>query len=183
MFLSAGNFSMEVIRERCQGLSRFMNFVQDEGVLCHTAVFSKFLYQPEMAVSNNLLLHSQFEEACPILENTYLLLTSLHWDMGLILRTVCQLAVSFHAVGNYDRSFHFAQVALSKFRSASNRKIGKDLYPPLLMFCDGLWKTMGKDRSYIRTKIDQLRKHRRQEDVVPNLLDVLRDEIALRTLH
>lgn len=174
---------MEVISERCQGLARFMNFVQNEGVLSHTAVFSKFLYQPEMAISNNLLLHSQFEEACPVLENTYLLLTSLHWDTGLILRTLCQLVVSLHAIDNYDRSYYFAQAALNKFRSASNRKIGKDLYLPLLIFCDGLWKMLGKDRSYVKAKIEQLRKHRRQEDVVPNLLDVLRDDIALRTLH
>ncbi|XP_042210726.1 sorting nexin-20-like [Homarus americanus] len=178
-----GNFSMDVITDRCKGLARFMNFVQDEGVLSRTAVFSKFLYHPEVTISNNLLLHSQFEEACPILENTYILLSSLHWDTGLILRTLCQLIVCLHAVSNYDRAYVFSQIALKKFKSHSNRKIGKGLYFPLLMFCDSLWRLLGKDKTYIRSKIELLRKQRRQEDVVPNLLDVLRDEIALRTLH
>lgn len=160
-----------------------MNFVQDEGVLSRTAVFSKFLYHPEVMISNNLLLHSQFEEACPVLENTYILLNSLHWDTGLILRTLCQLIVCLNAVSNYERSYMFAQIALKKFKSPSNRRFGKGLYLPLLIFCDGLWRMLGKDRIYLKSKIEQLHKQRRQEDIIPNLLEVLRDEIALRTLH
>nr|XP_045610573.1 uncharacterized protein LOC123765829 isoform X1 [Procambarus clarkii] len=178
-----GNFSMDVITERCKGLARFMNFVQDEGVLSRTAVFSKFLYHPEVMMSNNLLLQSQFEEACPILENTYILLSSLHWDTGLTLRTLCQLIVSLHAVSNFERSYMFAQVALHKFKSPSNKKIGKGLYLPLLIFCDNLWHVLGKDGNYIKSKIQLVRKQKRQDECIPNLLDVLRDEIALRTLH
>lgn len=178
-----GNFSKEVISERCKGLARFMNFVQDQGILSRTAVFSKFLYDPEVMTSNNLLLHSQFEEACPVLENTYILLNSLRWDAGLTLRTLCQLIVSLHAVGNYRKSFALARVALQKFESPSTKKIGRELYLPLLVFCDGLWRRLGKDRTYIKNKIELMHKHRRQDEVVSNLLDVVRDEIALRTLH
>ncbi|KAK8400104.1 hypothetical protein O3P69_003062 [Scylla paramamosain] len=88
-----GNFSKEVITERCKGLARFMNFVQEE----------------EM----------------------------------------------------FAKNFTF----------------------PLLVFCDNLWRILGKDRNAIRKKIDILNKQKAQEDVVPNLLDLLRDEIAIRTLH
>lgn len=179
----AGNFSTEVITERCKGLARFMNFVQEEGVLCRTAVFSKFLYHPEIIASNNHLLHSRFEEAQPILENTYVLLNNLQWDTGLMLRILCQLIVCLFALGNYERSYLFAKHALKKFQLPINRNICKELYLPLLVFCDNLWRILGKDRNAIRKKIDVLNKQKAQDDVVPNLLDLLRDEIALRTLH
>uniref|UniRef100_A0A0P4WSJ9 PX domain-containing protein n=1 Tax=Scylla olivacea TaxID=85551 RepID=A0A0P4WSJ9_SCYOL len=178
-----GNFSKEVITERCKGLARFMNFVQEEGVLCRTAVFSKFLYHPEIIASNNHLLHSQFEEAEPILENTYVLLNNLQWDTGLMLRILCQLIVCLYALSNYERCYLFAKHALKKFQLPINRNVCKELYLPLLVFCDNLWRILGKDRNAIRKKIDLLNKQKAQEDVVPNLLDLLRDEIAIRTLH
>ncbi|KAK3868418.1 hypothetical protein Pcinc_026187 [Petrolisthes cinctipes] len=182
-----GNFSQDVIIERCKGLSRFLNFIHKEGVLSRTAVFSKFLYHSEVKATNDYLLQSQFNEACPILENTYVLLDSLQWDTGLILRTLCQLVVCLYAIGSYQKAHTYSTIALAKFHhSPTNRKIGRDLYLPLLVFCDNLWGVLGKDRCVIRARLEAARKHntgRRCDEVTPNLLDKLRDDIALRTLH
>ncbi|KAK7084532.1 hypothetical protein SK128_014666 [Halocaridina rubra] len=178
-----GNFSVEVITERCKSLERFVNFVYAEDVLRRTAIFSNFLYGRELKMSDNLLLHSEFEEACPILEKTYVLLQGLHWDTGLVLRILCQLIVSLHCISDYEKTCQLAEIAMSRFLAPGNKKIKSELYLPFLFFCNSLWRTLGKDRTYIRGEIEQLQSLRKKEDCVPNLLDLLRDEIALKTLH
>ncbi|XP_066990738.1 sorting nexin-20 [Macrobrachium rosenbergii] len=178
-----GNFSVEVITERCKGLERFMNFVYAEDVLRRTAVFSNLLYGQEIKKTDNLLLHSEFEEACPLLERTYILLQGLHWDTGLVLRILCQWIVSLHYVSEYERSCQLAEIAMAKFMAPGNKKVKKELFLPFLNFCNALWRTLGKDRSLIRAEIERMQSLRKKEDGVPNLLDLLRDEIALRTLH
>lgn len=177
-----GNFSQEVIAERCKGLARFMNFVHEQEVLRRTAVFTKFLHESEVKISDHYLLLSQFEEACPVIENTFLLFYILHWDTGSLICKLCQLIVCFHALGNYEKSYKYAQIALRKFEMLGSNKICNDLYMPLLCFCNSLWRILGKDRTTIKTKIEQERKERKEEGV-PNLLDILRDEITVRYLH
>lgn len=178
----SGNFSQEVIAERCKGLARFMNFVHEQEVLRRTAVFTKFLHESEVKISDHYLLLSQFEEACPVIENTFLLFYILHWDTGSLICKLCQLIVCFHALGNYEKSYKYAQIVLRKFEMLGNNKICNDLYMPLLCFCNSLWRVLGKDRTTIKTKIEQERKERKEEGV-PNLLDILRDEITVRYLH
>ncbi|XP_076063108.1 sorting nexin 21 [Oratosquilla oratoria] len=178
-----GNFKTEVIAERSRAFELFLAYIYSRDVLKCSEPFITFLYKRDTQDINRHLLHSEFEEACPILENMYWLLAKLHDDREQVLRVLCQLVVCLHAVNNYELAYEYAKLALPRFESRLNDSIGTHLYIPFLHFCTRLWWTLGMDKHDFEKRLEELRKKGRRVDGVPGLLDLLRDEISLPSLH
>ena len=178
-----GNFNSDVIAERSTAFETFLGHIYSRDVLRCSEPFRGFLYRRDLQESSHHLLHSQFEEACPILENLYWLLDKLHGDRELLLRVLCQLIVCLHAINNYDLSYDYAQLAFPKFQSHLNDSFCQEFYIPFLHFCIRLWWLLGRDKKAFESKLEEARKQGKRVDGVPGLLDILRDEISLPTLH
>ena len=182
-FLFSGNFNSDTINDRSVAFENFLSYIYGRDVLRCSEPFRAFLYRRDLQESSHYLLHSQFEEASPILENLYWLLDKLHGDREMLLRVLCQLIVCLHAINNYELSYDYAQIAMPKFQSHLNDGFSKEFYIPFLHFCIRLWWLLGKDKRMFESKLEEARKLGKKVDGLSGLLDLLRDEISLPTLH
>lgn len=182
---STGNFKIDVIEERSLFFENFLTYIYSKDVLKCSEPFRAFLYRREMQESNHHLLHSRFEEAIPTLENQYWLLHKLRADRDQLLRVLLQLVVCLHAVENYELAYDYALLALPRFeaRRIDGNNLAKEVYVPFLQFCLRLWWILGRNRSSFEAKLQQARNEGQKTEGLPDLLDCLRDEISLPSLH
>ncbi|RXG62360.1 Sorting nexin-21 [Armadillidium vulgare] len=180
-----GNFKIGVIEKRSTRFESFLSYVYSKDVLRCSEPFNSFLYRRELRESSHQLLHSEFESAIPILENLYWLLSKLHGDRDQLLRVLLQLIVCLHAVGNYELSHDYCLLALPRFeaRLIDGNTLAKELYVPFLQFCLRVWWILGRNKTIFEIKLENVRKEGQRIDGFPDLLDCLRDEINIPSIH
>lgn len=153
-----GNFSRELIEQRIFHFYDFLQTILDHGELRDSTHFLRFLQDQELEKACRLLDERRSEEALPILENLFGLLSKFYMDRSKdVLLVLCRLvAASAHPVPTADAN-KWADLALRRFEGVCDADL-LQLYVPLIKACVYLfWKT-GRDKSHLDAQLDGMRK-------------------------
>lgn len=153
-----GNLSFEVVEPRIWLFTDFIQAILNEGELRDSEHFRRFLQDQELEKACRLLDERRSEEALPILENLFVLLSKFYTDRSKdVLLVLCRLvAASSHPIPAPDAN-KWAELALRRFDGVCDSDL-LQLYVPLIKACVYLfWKT-GRDKSHLDAQLDGMRK-------------------------
>ncbi|XP_063239634.1 sorting nexin-21 isoform X2 [Bacillus rossius redtenbacheri] len=171
-----GNFEPGLISERSAGF---------EGLLCRAAAqdrlrnsrgLSRFLQRRELEEARAWLEARRYDQAVPLLENTFRLLNKLHTDRHPeVMVALCRLVACCSEDPLAARAEGFAELALRRYDAVSDVDLLR-FYVPLLQLCARLWWRLGKDKRPLEARLGELRRRGVGVDGCLPLLDALARE-------
>lgn len=153
-----GNFSVGVVELRVQYFTQFLETIIGQGELRDSDHFLSFLQDQDLEQACLMLDERRTEEALPVLENLFVLLSRYFTDRSKpVLLMLCRLvAASAHPIPAAGAN-KWADLALRRFDGVCDSDL-LQLYVPLLKACVYLfWKT-GRDKTHLDAQLDGMRK-------------------------
>jgi sorting nexin-20 len=170
-----GNFAPGVISERSAGFETFLEHIVTVEKLRESSSLSSFLQGREQREARQWMEAQRYDQAIPLLENSFRLLNKLHTDRHpTVMLTLCRLVACCSADPITTSAEHFADLALRRYEAVSDADL-LQFYVPLLQLCVQLWWSLGRDKRPLETRLEDLKRRGIKVDGCPTLLDALMD--------
>lgn len=152
-----GNFSEPLIGERSMAFESFLDFIITVPILRESLVFLEFLQGEELRRACLLLDERRHEQAIPILENCFRVLSKIYLDKSKpVLLLLCRLvAATTGSTIMHANSQKWITLALRRFEHVSDVEI-LVLYVPLLQACVNYYATKGEDYQTLQGRLGEM---------------------------
>ncbi|XP_069691976.1 sorting nexin-21 isoform X3 [Periplaneta americana] len=168
-----GNFAPGVISERSAGFEALLEHLTTEEKLRESACLASFLQGREQREAHEWMKAKRYDQAIPLLENSFRLLNKLHTDRHpAVMLALCRLVACCNADPTTTSAERFADLALRRYEAVSDADL-LQFYVPLLQLCVRLWWTVGRDKRPLEARLEDLKRRGIRVDGCPTLLDAL----------
>lgn len=168
-----GNFTESVVVHRIALFENFLNIVAANGELLDSPQFVSFLQDQELERACRLIDERKSEEALPILENLFGLLSKFYMNRSKhVLLVLCRLvAASSHPIPAPDAN-KWADLALERFDGVCDSDL-LSLYVPLIKACVYTYWKSGRDKTHLDAQLDGMKKRGINVKSGPNLTQAI----------
>ncbi|XP_075212239.1 sorting nexin-20-like [Lycorma delicatula] len=172
--LLTGNFAPESISARSVGFEALLSIAAQHTIRDSLHVTS-FMQNRELIEAKSWIQSERYDQAIPLVENTFRLLNKLYTDRHpAVLRTLC-LLVGCCDADNHSGAVTFADLALHRYEAVSDTDLLR-YYVPLLKLCIKLYWNVDKEKTLLEDRVADLKRRGIKVDGVPTLLEaVMRD--------
>ncbi|CAG2055245.1 unnamed protein product [Timema podura] len=168
-----GNFGPSVISERSSCFEELLKHISADEKLRNSSGFNRFLQSHELDEARMWMNVKRYDQAAPLLENTFRLLNKLHTDRHPeVLFALCRLVACCNADPMATSAERFAELALRRYEAVSDADLLR-FYVPLLQLCVHLWWRLGKEKRMLEERLEDLKRRGINVDGSPPLLDAL----------
>lgn len=175
-----GNFSPEMISTRSAGFETFLSLIGSESLLRHSKPVVSFLQDREIHEAIRLVQLKNYEEARPLVENSFHLMNKVETDRApSVLRWLC-LFVCVAWLSGDKRAAGLAGLAIRRYQAVSDVDLLR-YYIPLLHTAEDICIASGLDTHPIREQLEKLRSSGMSVARSHNLLTLLLEDLSCTT--
>lgn len=167
-----GNFAPDVIKSRSCSFESLLKIISSNERLRDSAGLKVFLTGQEEKQAKKCLESKRYNQARPLLENIFRLLSKIHTDRHpSVIIALCRLTACCNADPTaLIEAEKYAELALKRFDGISDVDL-LCYYVPLLQLCTHLWWALGRDKEVLESRLNTLKRHGHRVDGYPTLLE------------
>ncbi|RZF35937.1 hypothetical protein LSTR_LSTR008507 [Laodelphax striatellus] len=170
--LFIGNFSPDSITTRRLAFESLLNLIVKQQVLKESSYFISFLQNRELLEAKEWIQSSRFDQAIPLVENSFRLLNKLHTDRHpAVLSCLCLLVACCDAY-NHNCATSFAELALHRYEAVSDVDL-LQFYVPLLNLCLQRYEDTARERAYVEERLASMKRRGINVAGHPTLLNIV----------
>ncbi|PNF29731.1 hypothetical protein B7P43_G11196 [Cryptotermes secundus] len=168
-----GNFAPGVISERSAGFEALLEHIITEDRLRESSCLLSFLQGREQREARQWMEAQRYDQAIPLLENSFRLLNKLHTDRHpSVMLALCRLVACCSTDPVTTSAERFADLALRRYEAVSDADL-LQFYVPLLQLCVRLWWSLGRDKRPLEARLEDLKRRGIKVDGCRTLFDAL----------
>ncbi|XP_022185631.1 sorting nexin-20 [Nilaparvata lugens] len=165
------NFAPESITTRRLAFEELLNLIDQQQALKESGHFISFLQNRELLEAKVWIESNRFDQAIPLVENTFRLLNKVHTDRHpAVLSCLCLLVACCDAY-NYYCATYFAELALHRYEAVSDADL-LQFYVPLLYVCLQRYQDSAA-KVYVEERLISMKRRGINVAGHPSLLDIV----------